>query len=89
MWFPEIVAGKRMNMHWILPIMVVLHVISALVTIAAFIIHVYMGLFFVSGGLQGILWGRVSAKWAKYHHALWYQKTAGQGKGSTGSKGAD
>jgi formate dehydrogenase subunit gamma len=89
MWFPEIVVHKPLQMHWIMPVMIFLHVVSALVTIAAFIIHVYMGLFFVSGGLQGILWGRVPGKWAKYHHALWFQKTAGQGKGNRASKGAD
>lgn len=88
LWFPEIVAG-RLGLHGILPVMIFLHVVSALVTIAAFIIHVYMGLFFVSGGLQGILWGRVPATWAKYHHRLWYDKTAGQGKGSVSSKAGD
>lgn len=71
MWFPELVASRA---HWLMPIMVFLHCAAALVTIAAFMIHVYMGLFFVSGGLHGILWGRVPVSWAKAHHRLWYEQ---------------
>jgi formate dehydrogenase subunit gamma len=74
MWFPELMPRGA---HWVLSLMVFLHVVAALVTIAGFIIHVYMGLFFVSGGLHGILWGRVPASWAKAHHRLWYQQVAG------------
>jgi len=71
MWFPELVASRA---HWLMPIMVFLHCTAALVTIAAFMIHIYMGLFFVSGGLHGILWGRVPVSWAKAHHRLWYEQ---------------
>lgn len=71
MWFPESIPRSAM---WIRPIVVFLHVVAALVTIAAFLIHVYMGIFFVSGGFQGILWGRVPVSWAKMHHRLWYDK---------------
>jgi formate dehydrogenase subunit gamma len=71
MWFPELVALKA---HGLLPLIVILHCAGALVTIGAFMIHVYMGLFFVSGGLHGILWGRVPVSWAKAHHRLWYEK---------------
>jgi len=74
MWFPELMPR---NAHWVLSVVVFLHVVAALFTIAGFIIHVYMGLFFVSGGLHGILWGRVPASWAKAHHRLWYEKVAG------------
>lgn len=70
MWFPEYIPR---NLHWLLPIIVFLHVVGALVTIAAFMIHVYMGIFFVSGGFHGILWGRVPVSWAKAHHRLWYE----------------
>jgi formate dehydrogenase subunit gamma len=78
-------------MHWVLPVVVFVHVMSALVTIAAFMIHVYMGLFFVAGGIHGILWGRVPVEWAKAHHRLWYEKLLKEDRGSIapGSKGAD
>lgn len=71
MWFPEYIPR---NLMWIRPIVVFVHVVAALVTIAAFMIHVYMGVFFVTGGLQGILWGAVPVSWAKTHHRLWYDK---------------
>lgn len=78
MWFPELMPR---NLHWVLPIVVFLHCAGALLTIGAFIIHVYMGFFFVSGGLHGILWGRVPASWARAHHRLWYDKVMQQQKG--------
>jgi formate dehydrogenase subunit gamma len=71
MWFPELVALKA---HGLMPLVIFLHCVAALVTIAAFMIHVYMGVVFVSGGLQGILWGHVPVRWAKTHHRLWYEK---------------
>jgi formate dehydrogenase subunit gamma len=78
LWFPELFANGRLrSFHWVMPIMVFLHCVSALFTIAGFLIHIYMGLFFVSGGLHGILFGRVPVSWAKAHHRLWYEKVAG------------
>jgi formate dehydrogenase subunit gamma len=71
MWFPELVSLKA---HGLMPLVVFLHCAAALVTIAAFMIHVYMGIVFVSGGLQGILWGHVPVSWARTHHRLWYEK---------------
>jgi formate dehydrogenase subunit gamma len=75
MWFPEWLSqGAGRSVHWIMSIMVFLHCVAALFTIGAFIIHVYMGIFFVSGGLHGILFGRVSTTWVKAHHPLWLDK---------------
>jgi formate dehydrogenase subunit gamma len=71
MWFPERIPP---GLHWVLPIVVFFHAVGALVTIAAFMIHVYMGFFFVSGGFHGILFGRVPVSWAKTHHRLWFDK---------------
>lgn len=71
MWFPELVSLKA---HGLMPLVIFLHCLAALVTIAAFMIHVYMGIVFVSGGLQGILWGHVPVSWAKTHHRLWFDK---------------
>lgn len=78
MWFPEKLGG----LHGWLPIIVFVHVVAALATIAGFMIHVYMGVFFVAGGMQGILWGRVQVKWAKAHHRLWYDKVLAEDRES-------
>lgn len=50
---------------------VLVHAGAALLTIAGFIVHLYMGLFVVNGGLSAILHGEVSDRWARHHHALW------------------
>jgi len=68
MWFPELLPFSE---EWIRPVMVLIHEISALLTIGAFIIHIYMGVFMVPGGLRGIIVGRVPRSWAKAHHELW------------------
>ena len=39
-------------------------------TIGGFIVHVYMGLAVVPGGLRAILHGEVSEEWARQHHPL-------------------
>jgi formate dehydrogenase subunit gamma len=70
MWFPETIP---VSLSWVRPIMVVIHEGSALITIGAFIIHVYMGVFMVPGGMRGMVIGRVPDSWAKAHHALWYK----------------
>jgi formate dehydrogenase subunit gamma len=68
MWLPEYMPrGLR-------PVAVILHEIAALTTIGAFIIHVYMGVFVVPGGLRAIVHGYVSRGWAKAHHRLWYDR---------------
>ena len=58
------------------------HVSAALITIGAFIIHVYMGVWFVPGSTHAMLFGSVPAAWAKHHHLLWYRRVTGE----TGSK---
>jgi formate dehydrogenase subunit gamma len=64
-------------------VVVILHCISALVTIGAFIIHVYMGVFVVPGGLHAMISGFVTREWAKSHHRLWYEKVAGKSRTSS------
>jgi len=71
MWFPEYMpAGLRAPM-------VLLHECAALLTIGAFIIHVYMGVFMVPGGVRAIVTGYVTRGWARAHHALWYRAVTG------------
>jgi formate dehydrogenase subunit gamma len=73
MWTPEYVPW---SLRAIRPIAVILHEIAALITIGAFIIHVYMGIFMVPGGFRAIVLGYVSREWAKANHQLWYERIA-------------
>ena len=75
MWFPESIPLRA---RWIRGIAVLIHEASALVTIGAFIIHLYMGIFLVPEGLRGMLTGYVPAAWAKMHHRLWYNELVGR-----------
>jgi formate dehydrogenase subunit gamma len=52
-----------------------IHAAAALVTIGAFIVHVYMGVAVVPGGLGAVIHGGVSETWARHHHPLWLQET--------------
>jgi formate dehydrogenase subunit gamma len=60
------------------PMMILVHVSAALVTVGAFIIHVYMGTAVVRGGFTSIIRGEVSPAWAKTHHRLWYNRVTGK-----------
>ncbi|MGH9628936.1 MAG: formate dehydrogenase subunit gamma [Bryobacteraceae bacterium] len=74
MWFPELVPRGA---NWVRGAAILIHEIAALVTIGAFIIHVYMGVFMVPGGFRGIVSGHVSRHWARSHHPLWYSRVTG------------
>lgn len=74
MWFPEFVPA---GLHWLRGFMILIHEIAALVTIGAFIIHVYMGVFMVKGGFKAIVHGYVSTRWANAHHRLWLERARG------------
>jgi formate dehydrogenase subunit gamma len=63
---------------WVRQLATILHVITALVTIGAFIIHVYMSIFFVPGSMGAMIEGDVSHEWARHHHRLWYEKVTGK-----------
>jgi len=71
LWFVESIPG---SLRWLRYLAVAVHVGTALVTIGAFIIHVYMGTAMVRGGFTSIIRGEVSAAWAKMHHRLWYEQ---------------
>lgn len=71
MWFPEYLPFSARSIR---PIMVILHECAALVTIGAFIIHVYMGVFMVPGSVHAMVGGTVSRAWARAHHRLWYEQ---------------
>jgi formate dehydrogenase subunit gamma len=71
MWFPEYMP------IWLRAPMTIVHECAALITIGAFIIHIYMGIFFVPGGLRAMCFGYVTRGWAKAHHLLWYRSVTG------------
>ena len=51
-----------------------LHAGAALLTIGAFIIHVYMGVLLERGSFGSVIRGDVSANWAKRYHGIWYDQ---------------
>ena len=72
LWLPETVPPSA---HWLLQAAVLVHAVSALATIGGFIVHLYMGLAVVPGGLHAILHGDVSEAWARHHHGAWLDDT--------------
>lgn len=75
MWFPELIAP---SLGFLRLAAILVHVACALITIGAFIIHVYMGTAMVRGGFTSIIRGEVSPAWARMHHRLWYERVAGK-----------
>ncbi len=75
LWFPEYVP---VGVRWIRGVAILLHESAALITIGAFIIHVYMGVFVVPGSVKAIVNGEVSADWARTHHRLWFDRITGR-----------
>ena len=74
LWFPEVIPWNLRSLRYAA---VLLHVSAALISIGAFIIHVYMGTAMVRGGFTSIIRGEVSPAWAKMHHRLWYNRITG------------
>jgi formate dehydrogenase subunit gamma len=68
MWF---VASVPSELHALRSVATILHAVAALVTIGGFIVHIYMGVAVVPGGLRAIVHGDVTEAWARQHHALW------------------
>ena len=82
LWFPELVPA---GLGFIRGAAILIHVSSALISIGAFIIHVYMGTAMVRGGFTSIIRGEVSPAWASLHHRLWYQRVMSK-RGTTAGK---
>jgi formate dehydrogenase subunit gamma len=49
------------------------HSIAAIVMMAAFLGHIYMGTIGMRGAYKAMRHGQVDEAWAKEHHALWYE----------------
>jgi formate dehydrogenase subunit gamma len=74
LWFVEDIPWSLRFLRYTA---VIVHVGAALITIGAFIIHVYMGTAMVRGDFTSIVRGEVTRAWAKKHHRLWYEKVTG------------
>jgi formate dehydrogenase subunit gamma len=85
LWWPEWFASAPLLL--VRQAAVLVHAIAALVTVGAFIVHLYMGLAVVPGGLHAILHGDVSDAWAREHHALWADELSS--RASAGSRGPE
>jgi formate dehydrogenase subunit gamma len=68
LWFPQAFSRGWTGVR---DAAVLVHAIAALITIGGFIVHLYMGLAVVPGGLSAMLYGEVSEEWARHHHPLW------------------
>jgi formate dehydrogenase subunit gamma len=68
LWFIDMVPWR---LAWVRPLAVVVHAVTALLTLAGFIVHVYMGVAVVRGGMRAIVRGDVTPEWARHHHPLW------------------
>lgn len=52
----------------------IFHASAALVWIAIFFGHAYIGTLGTEGALEGMTTGKVDTAWAKQHHDLWYEE---------------
>jgi formate dehydrogenase subunit gamma len=68
LWF---VASVPVGLRWLRDVAVLVHAVAALLTIGGFIVHLYMGVAVVPGGLTAIVHGGVTEAWALHHHPLW------------------
>lgn len=71
LWIPEWIPW---SWRFLRLISVLLHPIAALLTIALFIIHVYMGTAVERGAFSSIVRGDVSRSWAQRFHRAWYEQ---------------
>jgi formate dehydrogenase subunit gamma len=76
MWF---VASIPWELRVLRYAATLVHAVAALVTIGAFIIHLYMGLAVVPSGFHAIVHGDVTEEWAHRHHALWLDQVRSGG----------
>jgi formate dehydrogenase subunit gamma len=73
LWVPNWIPW---SLRFLRLIAVIVHPIAALLTIALFIIHVYMGTAVERGAFGSMVRGDVSRKWAARFHRAWYEQVA-------------
>ncbi|MGU9958120.1 MAG: formate dehydrogenase subunit gamma [Arenicellales bacterium WSBS_2016_MAG_OTU3] len=71
----SMVETTRANMQFMHQI----HAMAALIWIAIFFGHAYIGTLGTEGAIEGMTKGKVSVEWAKQHHDLWYEKVKNKG----------
>lgn len=79
LWFPQQIPWSLRFLRYIA---VIVHPVAALLTIALFMIHLYMGLAIEGGALHSIVHGDVTPAWARAFHRLWYEKVLRQSAAS-------
>jgi len=75
LWFPEYISW---NLRFLRYLAVFIHPVAALVTIANFMIHIYMSVFAERGAFGSVIRGDVSIAFAKRYHPGWYKEIAGE-----------
>ena len=68
LWGITSVPGE---LAWVRYAAILIHSVSGLVTMGLFIVHLYMGIAVVPGGLSAIVRGEVTSEWARQHHSAW------------------
>jgi len=71
LWVPHWIPW---SLRFLRLIAVIVHPVAALLTIALFIVHVYMGTAVERGAFGSVIRGDVSRKWAARYHRLWYER---------------
>jgi formate dehydrogenase subunit gamma len=66
----------------------VIHAIAAMIFIALFLGHAYMGTIGTEGAYQAMRRGVVDETWAKEHHEIWYQEIINSKSAVAGAQGA-
>ena len=74
LWFTD---SLPWSLRWLRYAAVILHPVAALVTIANFMIHIYMGVFAERGAFGSVIRGDVSLTFAKRYHPGWYDEIVG------------
>jgi formate dehydrogenase subunit gamma len=75
LWFTEYIPWSLRFLRYI---SILVHPIAFLVTLGAFIIHVYLGTAVVRGAFHAMMGGEVSKTWAQHHHRLWLEQITEQ-----------
>jgi formate dehydrogenase subunit gamma len=75
LWLPEYIPW---NLRWLRYISVFLHPVAALVTIANFMIHIYMSVFAERGAMDSMIRGDVSERFVERYHADWHKEIVGE-----------
>jgi formate dehydrogenase subunit gamma len=67
LWFPDLLSSGWNQVSRLV------HHIVFLLSVAGFIIHVYMSAVMLPGTMAGMTSGRVSRAWAAWHHPRWFR----------------